>query len=349
MNDEKLKSWEEIKQDIEKDIKNKELSDTTGILLGNGLSCALWENFKEPSLYKKACEQSEHPLSKEDQDLFNKDLKTTSFERVLLALSTARMINKRLNKEYSFIQERYESIKSALGYAVRSVHIPSTNPTKSGVLKKIRKELLEYDFVYSTNYDLLIYWAVMFEEKGKGFKDYFFKSDDNNYFDISDTEIHGNDTKILYLHGGLHLERSTSGKTIKRKYEENKNLLDSFGQKSSGGQEETVPLLIAEGDAEDKLKSIYSSDYLSFAYAQFAQHKGALVVFEHLLGDSDQHILDAIKRAKPSRIAISISSKKSPEEIIQRKAELRKKLGEASVFFDAETHPLFRLIRNEGG
>ncbi len=189
----------------------------------------------------------------------------------------------------------------------------------------------------------------MSEEKGKGFKDYFFQSNDNNYFDISNTEIRGDATKILYLHGGLHLERNTSGKTIKRKYEEHTNLLDSFGKKSSGGQEETVPLLIAEGDAEDKLKSIYSSDYLSFAYAQFAQHKGALVVFEHSLGDSDQHILDAIKRAKPSRIAISISSKKLPQDIIYRKAELRKKLGEASVFFDAETHPLFRLIRNEGG
>lgn len=66
--------------------------------------------------------------------------------------------------------------------------------------------------------------------KGEGFKDYFFQSDDNNYFDISNTEIHGDATKILYLHGGLHLERSTSGKTIKRKYEENTNLLDSFGQ-----------------------------------------------------------------------------------------------------------------------
>ena len=349
MNDEKLKSWEEIKQDIEKDIKNKELSDTTGILIGNGFSCAVWENFKEPSLYKKACDQSEHPLSNEEQDLFTA-LKTKNFERVLLALSTARMINDKILKEdYPVIKERYESIKSALGYAVNSVHIPWKDATGSGVLNKIRKELLNYPFVYTTNYDLLIYWAVMSEEKGKGFKDYFFQSNDNNYFDISNTEIHGDATKILYLHGGLHLERNTSGQTIKRKYEEKTKLLDSFGKKSSGGQEETLPLLIAEGDAEDKLKSIYSSDYLSFAYAQFAQHKGALVVFEHSLGDSDQHILDAIKRAKPSRIAISISSKKLPQDIIYRKAELRKKLGEASVFFDAETHPLFRLIRNEGG
>lgn len=332
MNDEKLFLWEDIKKDFE-------LSDT-GILLGNGFSCAVWENFKEPSLYKKACEQSEHPLSNEEQDLFTA-LKTKNFERVLLALSTAIMINKLLNKEDSFIQERYDRIKSALGYAVTSVHIPWKDATQSGVLKKIRAELLNYPFVYTTNYDLLIYWAVMSEENGEGFKDYFFNK---NIFDLNNTQIYPTKaTKILYLHGGLHLERSTSGETIKRTYAENTNLLDSFGKKSSGGEEETVPLLIAEGNAKDKLKSIYSSDYLSFAYQQLAQHKKALVVFDHSLGESEQHILDAIKRAKPSRIAISISSNKPPEEIIHIKTELRKKLDNTTIkldFFEAESHPL---------
>jgi hypothetical protein len=106
-----------------------------------------------------------------------------------------------------------------------------------------------------------------------------------------------------------------------------------------------VPLLIAGGDAENKRKSIKSSDYLSFAYKQFEQHKGSLVVFENSLGDSDRHILDAIKTAKPSRIAISISSKKLPEEIIHIKTELHKKLDQPSKldFFTAETHPLAHI------
>lgn len=73
--------------------------------------------------------------------------------------------------------------------------------------------------------------------------------------------------------------------------------------------------------------------------------KKALVVFEHSLGDSDQDILDAIKRAKPSRIAISISSHKSPKDIIHIKAKLHKKLNQPSKldFFKAETHPLGSL------
>jgi hypothetical protein len=58
--------------------------------------------------------------------------------------------------------------------------------------------------------------------------------------------------------------------------------------------------------------------------------KGALVVFEHSLGESDRHILDAIKRANPGRIAISISSHKSLKDIIHIKAELHKKLDQPS-------------------
>lgn len=109
--------------------------------------------------------------------------------------------------------------------------------------------------------------------------------------------------------------------------------------------EETVPLFVAEGNAEDKLSTIKSSDYLSFAYGEFAKHKGSLVIFGHGLGESDQHILDAIRKAKPGKIAISIRGQTPPEDIKCRKAELQKKLSGSInpknlIFFCAETHPL---------
>ncbi|MEG3990758.1 hypothetical protein QUA13_27150 [Microcoleus sp. S28C3] len=45
MNDEKLLLWSDLKKELD-------LSDS-GILLGNGFSCAVWDKFKDPSLYKK--------------------------------------------------------------------------------------------------------------------------------------------------------------------------------------------------------------------------------------------------------------------------------------------------------
>ncbi|HEY9847846.1 MAG TPA: DUF4917 family protein [Leptolyngbyaceae cyanobacterium] len=332
--DESLQLWSDIKDQFH----------SGGILLGNGSSCAVWEKFNYSSLYKKACHGIEHPLSEENQALF-KSMKTENFEGVLAALATAKMVNRLLRQDYSVIEEPYKSIQLALVEAVKQVHIRWQNIENKNILPKIRKELLKYKFVYTTNYDLLIYWAVNIDDHKKvKLKDYFFKIANNNLlFDIADTSVDEKRTKVFYLHGGLHLYKKLSGGTIKRKQENGRNLLDLFGTPLNG--EETVPLFVAEGNAEDKLSTIKSSDYLSFAYGEFAKHKGSLVIFGHGLGESDQHILDAIRKAKPGKIAISIRGQTPPEDIKCRKAELQKKLSGSInpknlIFFDAQTHPL---------
>ena len=67
------------------------------------------------------------------------------------------------------------------------------------------------------------------------------------------------------------------------------------------------------------------------------------MIFGHSLGDTDSHLIDdAMKKWKPSRIAISIREDQSVK-IIARKAELQKKLPDANLeFFKAERHPLGR-------
>ena len=72
-----------------------------------------------------------------------------------------------------------------------------------------------HGFVYSTNYDLLLYWASM-HNGGKGFLDYFWGVD--SAFAISDTDIwlsRERWTRILFIHGGIHLRRLQGGGTRK--------------------------------------------------------------------------------------------------------------------------------------
>lgn len=326
-----LLSWEDIRDKYK----------WSGILLGNGFSRAVWDNFRYSSLYDKASSSKDvqHPLTNEDKALF-KSLKTENFERVLFELSTARLVNKVLKQDYSVIERRYENIKTALGEAVKQVH-PSWNKVNSAtksptVLHKIREDLKNYKFVYSTNYDLLIYWAVMSKNNGSEFKDYFWYG----AFNITNTNIYDDSTRILYLHGALHLYRGHAGKTLKRKNWQSRSLLDSF----------EAPLFITEGSAEDKLESIRSSDYLSFAYTQFSNHKAPLVIFGHSLGDgdADKHLVEAIRKYQATTIAISVRRSHSPETIAARKVELHKKICEGKpnnsksklIFFDAQTHPL---------
>jgi hypothetical protein len=51
-------------------------------------------------------------------------------------------------------------------------------------LRAIKVALTPYEFVYSTNYDLILYWAVMIDGP-TGFTDYFF----GPRFDLSNTDL----------------------------------------------------------------------------------------------------------------------------------------------------------------
>lgn len=305
-----------------------------GILIGNGASRAVWEPFQYPSLYDKATsEDIEHPLSDADKSVFDA-LGTRNFESVLAALSTAEIVANALGQDTSVIMERYESVQTALVEAVDAVHVRWERIPRE-VLTKIALTLREYRFVYSTNYDLLVYWSIMSVE-AEGFKDYFWGVE--QAFDPTNTEIWDKEaTNVLYLHGALHLYHLPWGKTLKRRREPFVNLLDLF---KIPHEEGAIPLFVSEGTSEDKLASIYRSDYLAFAHQQFRQHYGPLVVFGHSLGGSDKHLVDAIKGWGHRHVAISMVPRPATG-VVARKHELLDRLPEAELcFFDATTHPL---------
>lgn len=306
----------------------------TGLLVGNGASRAVWEPFKYTSLYSKArSDEIAHPLRSEDMGIFDA-LGTENFEKVLAALATTRAVCRAVGQRSGFLKDHYKSIQRSLIEAVNAVHIPWKRVAPE-ILRRIATALRAYRFVYSTNYDLLIYWAIM-ADQGKGFKDYLW----GGRFKASNTDIRSEDaTRILYLHGALHLYQEPGGHSFKRVSEPFTNLLDLFKLAPTG---EAVPLFITEGSADDKLESIYGSDYLSFAFRQFEYHEGPLVVFGHSLSDSDKHLLSAMNEWEDRPIAISMVAG-DPAEVVQRKHELHGRLPRAELsFFDAATHPLGR-------
>lgn len=323
-----------------------------GILIGNGFSCAVWDKFGYSSLFERASsdESIQHPLSPEDKRCFE-EMNTQVFERVLSNLANAHKINGALGCSNPVVMARYNHIKNALGEVVRAVHVPRVM-VPDDVLVKIREELRHYKFVYSTNYDLLIYWSVLHENNNKDFVDFFWSRSNGLgcRFSLTNTSVRNeNSTRLFYLHGALHLHRKEcTGRTYKVVNREVGNLLDI----------QEIPLFVSEGSSEDKLRAIGSSDYLSFAYSQFTEHQGSLVVFGHSLDDMDEHLREAIRnmainhkrtQMKPLEIAISIyRGNKSFEKIVAQKANLCEKLCSGLhdyqkpnlIFFDAQTHPL---------
>lgn len=316
--DAELRSWSEIEE-----------HSWSGLLLGNGASIAVWDRFKYSSLFATSLELEDATLGLRDRALFEA-FDTENFELVLSALKTAQTVCSLMGLEHSEIDARYSSIRRALIEAVNEVHVP-WGAVSDDVLRALKTELLRYDFVYSTNYDLLVYWSVMLDGP-TGFKDYFW----SERFDVTNTEVWDKVTKVLYLHGGIHLYRLPSGATLKRRANGG-NLLELFAQDD---ESESLPLFIAEGSSADKLRAIYGSDYLSFALAQFSDHRGDVVIFGQGLGDSDEHLAKIMSSWAPRTIAVSLVSHDA-DEIIEKKVGLMRKLkAHGLVFFDAATHPL---------
>ncbi len=172
-----------------------------GILIGNGASIAIWERFNYPSLFGVS-ERSEleTSLRVDDTRIFG-EFETTDFEMILCALRNTIKVLTALDIPATCITERYDHIRRALVVAVQSVHVQHLQIPES-TLESIADELRTFKYVYSTNYDLLLYWAIMYQS-ASGFKDFFWA--DGRSFDPSNTNITDNSTRILFLHGALHL------------------------------------------------------------------------------------------------------------------------------------------------
>jgi hypothetical protein len=168
-------------------------------------------------------------------------------------------------------------------------------------------------------------------DRSADFRDFFWGSGDS--FNPDDVDVPTGVTRVLYLHGALHLYRFGEGGTAKLTAR-SRNLLSRIEAATSA-----VPLFVSEGRSQDKRVAIARSDYLSFAANEFEADDNPLVVFGHTLGEQDDHLLPAIDQ--PSRrVAVSVMPG-NETSVIRRKAELKERLPHARLsFFDATTHPL---------
>ncbi|WP_350613502.1 DUF4917 family protein [Pseudomonas sp. HY7a-MNA-CIBAN-0227] len=304
----------------------------TGILIGNGASRAVWEDFAYDSLFENARTVEEKPLSQSELSVFDA-MQTRSFEQVLGALKTTSRVNKALAVSSAAPRNRYYAIKEALINTIHGVHIP-WRLVQPSTLAKINQELASYQTVFASNYDLLNYWAIL---QTPGIDDLFRSADAS--FDLRNTTTDA--TRILYLHGGLHLVRNLDG-TARKLPSTDSTLLSSFAINNTIKTLDDVPLFVSEGKVEDKLKTIRSSDYLSFCYEQLLSHTGALCILGHHLDTQDLHLVQAIRQSKVKTLAISVFGRSAGfiQQQKRRYAELFEGMGVELRFFDARTHAL---------
>ncbi|CAI8922102.1 DUF4917 family protein [Pseudomonas sp. IT-P4] len=324
-------------QDVDAQLEDwnalRSTASFSGLLVGNGASRAVWDDFGYESLFENARTVEEKPLSPSELSVFDA-MQTRSFEQVLSALKITSRVNKALAVSSAAPRNRYYAIKEALINTVHAVHIPWRLVVPS-TLVTINQELAGYRTVFTTNYDLLNYWAV--QQQPEAITDLFQGTEPG--FDLSDTAT--DKTRLLYLHGGLHLVRNQDG-TARKLMSTEGTLLGSFAINNTIKTLDDVPLFVNEGPSADKLKTIRSSDYLSFCYEQLLGHGQALCIFGHALGEQDSHIIHALRQAKPQVLAISIypRSKAFIQHQKRHYAKVFEGTGVELRFFDSKSHAL---------
>jgi len=300
------------------------------LLLGNGMSTNIWEPFGYRNLYDRAKRSG---LSTQDRKLFSS---TPNFERVLADLLTAFRVNEAVGLDTEPLLERYRNIQRALVRAVREVHLklsrvpPSTRRTISNTME-------EFEWVFTTSYDLLVYWA-MASEGFEPFMDHF-RYRGRCEFDPSRASVPANRVPIYFLHGALHLVVGGSGATWKLRQTDLDSILDQFG-KPIQGDAEARPLLVTEGSADDKLAAIEDNVYLSHALGRLRQRDLPVVVFGSSLSEQDAHLAEALSEHPERPIAISMLPA-DRKQLLANQVDISGRLEvEPLLFFDATTHPL---------
>jgi hypothetical protein len=321
-----LLAWEDI----------KDAYPWSGLIVGNGLSINVWEPFRYPSLYREALRLSTGGLTGKDRALFD-SIGTHNFELVLGELSSAIGVLNALGKDIRELLARYRSIQAGLGAAVRAVHVPWTS-VPAQTLETIQEVLHEFEWVFSTSYDLLLYWAMGHEDDYGRLVDTLWSP--NCRFDPRNTDIRVTSIPVYFLHGAMHLIVEGSGRTRKLKRNATFTLLDQFGQpiKDDPGAR---PLLVTEASSRDKLRVIEGNEYLAHAYETLQYLAEPIVVLGSSLGEQDRHLTDALSAHPDRPVAVSMMPDRPKVERRDLQGQMfGRLLATPLLFFDATTHPL---------
>lgn len=284
------------------------LADAGGkrhLLLGNGFSIA-WKSdvFHYGAIYGQA-DFSSLPYA---EQLFGAS-GTRDFEVVIRNLKHAAKTVLIYPGEHTALSDEMlrdaELLKNILVTAIATSHPGHPDEVLTAEYQSSRRFLANFERIYSLNYDLLLYWALMHNDVdtlGLRKRDGFTESE---LIDDAPYVAWGNfqSATVYYLHGALHI--FDSGSELKKyTWKRTNNLLMS--QIRDALDRDLFPLFVSEGESEAKLSRINHSGYLHKALRSFSEIQGSLFIYGHSLAANDEHILRVIEGGKVNKVYVSI-------------------------------------------
>lgn len=168
--------------------------------------------------------------------------------------------------------------------------------------------------VFTLNYDLLLYWALMHDDpegeeialaKNDGFGND--EDDPDADFVVWQGETGAHSARVHFLHGALHL--FDSGTELK-KYTWIRKGVPLVEQARQAINDNAYPLFVAEGTSDQKKTKIRHNAYLYQGFKQLTanvdQPKPCFFIFGHSLAANDNHILNRLARGRFPKLYVGI-------------------------------------------
>lgn len=284
------------------------------LLLGNGFSIAVWPDFRYDALLTAGVGQNQRV-----EALFAQ-FETVDFERVgraLLETQAVLSVHDGAGALAARVAADYRDLRRLLVSAITRIH-----PAAPAVLEGRFEPCADFleDFigvarrslwgkVFTTNYDLLLYWTLMRRVDDLAANDGFRGKPLTWQPQVMQA--------VFYLHGALHLFEKDG---VTQKLSAPGRLVDTVGKRI---ERDDVPLFISEGSSQEKRVRIAESDYLTTASecltAACDDPYACLFIFGHSLREEDEHIFEKIAEGQIEEVFVSVR----PADTLEARARIR--------------------------
>ena len=285
-------------------------------LLGNGFSRA-WRDdiFSYEALFAQANFSTLSPTAREAFQA----LQTTDFEVVIRVLrQAARLASVYLQDDREYAERLNadaEGLRGLLAETIAASHPDRPSDISTEQYVACRSFLSNFKQIYTVNYDLLLYWALMQSEIEPPIKfDDGFRQPEDGPSPYVTWDVEKTDKQsIFYLHGALHL--FDAGAEL-QKFTWSNTDIALIDQIRAALATNRFPLFVAEGNSVSKLDRIQHSGFLNRSYRSFGKIGGSLFIFGLAFGEADSHILRLLDNGKVMQVFISLhGDPASPENV----------------------------------
>jgi hypothetical protein len=339
----KLETFDDVLASIQKNPDRQ-----FHLLLGNGFSVSY-----DPGIFSYNA-LHEFVINLKDKDLSKilEVIETRNFEVIMQYLDNFAALVDALGGDPTLknrVMNASAKLKKSLLNAVKEMHpehVFKVPAHKSAACASFLQQFLNTSgHIYSTNYDLLLYWVLMrngilnhFDGCGRELENdtgQFMPPEDQEWSDLI-WGINRDKQNVFYLHGALPFFDSGID-VVKEEYDVYNHLLQNISARMENGE---YPIFVTAGDGQQKLNHITHNQYLTYCYDSLCQVEGSLVTFGFSFGQYDEHIIEAINKAAKQKIPnklwsiyIGVYSPEDKTHIEKIKGKFRCKVH----IFDAKT------------